>query len=370
MADGPLAALQTRIGPAPAWVWLVGGGAALFLLSKGGVFGRKAGTPIPVGTPTPGGQPGPQGPPGPPGPGPIIGAFPQPPSGPPISPPNPPLNPPAPGPRGKYTAVVTGAFSGGATGLRAAPSFTAPITRRLAAGTVLTLLSDQIPDPGSQGQYWYQTAQNDYVWAADVSNVQAILATGGGMGGPAARGASRPAAGRRHDSHWAWEGHPVHKQEHPAPHYVVAPLGGATIHQVARSAGVSPARLMALNPHLHLPRGGGDGADESMGGFSDYESQPLSGQGPAFGPGRQGQPFNRAGGPAPRGLRRYLPGRFRYGNDAQTNYRGVGGGVGSGEELGGAQGASVFGVDPSLNYRTPHVPAGHVARAGQLIRIR
>ena len=395
----PLDALQTRIGPAPAWVWLAGGGVAVYLATKSGLLRGLTGATGATGQSGVIGRSGPAGPPGP--------------TAPPPSPPTP-TAPSVPIPVWRFGGPDRGRPYIWRTTGTATPAGINPGQIFPGSGGDPSSNPGAFPGFGAFSWQWAPvpsgTDPQGQAWT-DVSYAGALLAAaqqgqniGGaedGVGGPRVAGS---APRRRQDVHWAWGGH--RSVEHPAPHFVVAPVGGASMHAVARSAGLNPARVMALNPRFHGPRGGGDGADESMGGFSDYQSQPMAGQGPAFGPGRRDLPFNRAGGfsdyqsqpmagqgpafgpgrrdrpftragggedgeggPA-RGLRRFLPGRVRYGNDQTTNYRGVGGAQGSGEELGGAQGASVFAVDPSLNYRTPQVPAGHVARAGQLIRVR
>jgi len=301
----PLDALKTKLGPAPAWMWLAVGAGILYLGPKLGLFGARATAQpvIPRSTPSPS-QQQPAGP----------------------SPASTPQRGLAPGASGVtvwngqvYHYAVTAPGQGPNEALR---TLGLPVN-----ADALGRLTYFTPNP-------YHDPQGNTVWYMGLLDAQGLpLPTprdwsvwppyAGPLptGGPAATGGARLAAGRapgrRQDAPWHWHGHPAIKQQVHFPHYVLAGAGGTSVHAVARSAGLHPARLVAANPHLHYSRSGG-----SM----DNQSQPLA----------------HAGVATSRGSRLFRGGAYEDSGGPEDDTGGAG----------------------------QRLPVGHAARAGQLIRVR
>lgn len=373
MANDLTGALQARLGPAPVWMWLAAGGLGFWLITRSGLLGGKKST-IPITAPPSGTVP--------PGFAPFS-------SGPqPAAPPKTP------------NVTLSGLY--GVVWLHSVPG-TAGVVAVLSNGTRLPSAGSPVAgDSYTQGtltsnlwqpvQYSGTTA---YAWAPEAQSIP-----GGGAGYDSV-GGGRVAAGRsptrRSDTHWSWAGHPLLKQQADYPHYVVGGQGGSSVHGVARSAGLHPARLMAANPHLHGPRGGFTdnlvtpmsgrgiptsrgyalavgGPEDALGGFTDNMSQPVARQGQ---PTSRGRRLVRGGADDDSGqggsVWARLRGRRRGGSDDDS------GQGGPDDALGGPPWAAW----PTETYavggpedmgtggpRGPRLPPGHVARAGQLIRVR
>lgn len=237
--------LQTRLGPAPVWVWLLGGGATIYLLPKlTGIFGKSQSS-VPAKTPNQGVPSGwvPAGSQPPPSPSSSVS-----------SPPDTPFNP----------ADWTEAWPGGGFEYRPGGSYGTYVKN----GTAYTHIGNTtnlgaLQNAGTPVYYFpapgvpARTAVGLQVSYWTASSVKTGVGSGWiGRGGP------NPSVGSR-SANLMHSGHPLIKQPVRYPHYVVAGKGGPTsVHSVARMVGLHPARIMAVNsanvrgqiPHGHVIR--------------------------------------------------------------------------------------------------------------------
>lgn len=250
-------ALQQKLGPAPAWVWILGGGVVIYMLPKvTGIFGGSPQqTPPSKNPPNQGIPPGyvPTG---------SQGAY-----------------TPAPTPTQSPTIQAGTLMKVRGTNGQPAMLF-APGTPywkpagSIPDGATVTVTGPPVPamwGTGTNPDGSWNTTPSAFIavpisWAGGQYYANAIgLIPAAGVGGfsdltvaMAGRGGASPSVGSRSAnlmSHF----HPQIKQPIRYPHYHVAGKGGpSTVHAVARSTGLHPARIMAVNsPHVRgqIPRG-------------------------------------------------------------------------------------------------------------------
>lgn len=224
--------LNAKIAGIPAWVAVVAVIGGVIVVRRLGIFGGSSSSSAqqPANVPNQGVPPGWV-------PASTVGL------------PQQPGNPPAP----QQVGVVSGIY--GPAALYASPGpgidkggkvaeWLPPGTLLLVAGPAVTGVPQTI---GSQtSNQWVPVTRNGnlrYIWDQDLQlNAPGSLPTSGLGGGRG--GGSRSAVLMHH-------GHPLIKQRVRFPHYHVVGRGGpSTVHAVAHAAGLHPARIMALNPHL------------------------------------------------------------------------------------------------------------------------